>query len=132
MIKYIETNHLKEALVQELFLQIGWETSKQTSEFFDENQTQICAFDAEKLIGFVSGFKNRLDSEGDVAYISFICVLPTYQHLGIGRQLLKRFKEKFADEVLYFLVSAYQNSYTFYEKCGFSYDHESKMMISKT
>ena len=131
LIKYIQTNHLKESDAQDIFRSIGWDVPQHKSEFFDENQTQICAFDKDKLVGFISGFQRRLDSQGDVAYISFVCVVPSHQGLGIGKQLLERFRKKFADKVLYFLVSSYAKSDAFYQKCGFIYDQESKMMIAK-
>ena len=131
MIDYICTNRLREDDARKIFKSVGWDVPCSKSEFFDENQLQICAYKDQELVGFISGFVRRLDSKGDVAYVSFVCVLPQYQCLGIRHELINRFKNEHKDKVLYFIVSSYAGADAFYKKCGFIYDEESRLMIAK-
>jgi len=49
MIDYICTNRLREDDARKIFKSVGWDVPCSKSEFFDENQLQICAYKAKSL-----------------------------------------------------------------------------------
>lgn len=77
----------------------------------------VTAWDGEKLVGFL---RAMTDFSFD-CYLNDLAVDKEYQHIGVGRELVKRLKELLDDNVLIFLISA-PDAAGFYEKLEFQQD----------
>ena len=93
-----------------LFLSVEWSSG----HFPDKLAGMICAMD--------DGIMN--------AYVHYLLVNPAYHGRKIGRTLVEKMKERYADFTR-IAVIAYNNELSFYENCGFSKaDDASPMFIT--
>jgi ribosomal protein S18 acetylase RimI-like enzyme len=72
------------------------------------------AWDGQKLVGLI----NVLDDGIMTAYIHYLLIMPEYQHIGIGKELIEKVKAKYRSFLRIVLI-AYSEESGFYEHCGF-------------
>lgn len=109
----------------ELFLAVGWtranETTPEMLAHFDvgfQNSSHVVtAWDGERLVGCV----RVLSDEHFRSVILDLAVLPEYQRQGIGRELVRRCRERYPSTE--WLVQT-DEARGFYEKIGFTVNHD--------
>lgn len=117
-IAYKTIHDFDQTVLQDLFLSVGW-----SSGHFPEKlvramrgfETVISAWDDDRLVGMICA----MDDGVMTAYIHYLLVRPEYQGAGVGRALVERVKEIYADYLRIVLV-AYDEELGFYESCGFA------------
>ncbi len=117
MITYRDVKDFNPSQLEALFLSVGW-----SSGHFPEKLTAamknyggvFSAWDEDRLVGLISA----MDDGVMTAYIHYMLVDPEYQDNGIGKQLLQRAKEHYADYLRVLLV-AMDEEIGFYAHCGF-------------
>ena len=87
----------------------------------------IVAICDDKVVGFGSYGKNRLDSTEKSGEIIAMYVLPGYQRRGVGLALMKECLRRLKnyDKVYLWVLSNNFDSIKFYEYCGFKIDNVS-------
>ena len=116
-IEYKNTQSFQANELQGLFLSVGWISGNQPEKLviaMKNSGTVFSAWDNDKLIGLV----NALDDGIMTAYIHFLLVNPTYQGLGIGKELLRMTNEKYK-EYLRIVLVADDKKIGFYQNNGF-------------
>lgn len=128
-ISYKDTRDLSEAQLEELFLSVQWSSGhypRKLAAAMKNYQTVYSAWDDDRLVGLICA----MDDGVMTAYIHYLLVNPEYQKSGIGKSLVERVKEKYAD-YLRIIIIAYDDKVKFYESCGFSVAKgESPMLIT--
>lgn len=128
-IEITETHEFDSKQLADLFLSVEW-----SSGHFPERlvqamrgfETVFAAWDGDALVGLISA----MDDGSMTAYVHYLLVRPEYQGRGIGKQLVQRVKERYAD-YLRIVVVAYDEEMGFYEGCGFEKaSHASPMFIT--
>lgn len=126
---YSETHDFTEDQLRDLFLSVEWSSGHYPDRLviaMRNFETVISAWDDSELIGMVCA----MDDGSMTAYVHYLLVDPAYQGKGIGRTLIAKVKEKYAD-YLRIVVVAYNEELAFYERCGFSRaDGASPMFIT--
>lgn len=89
------------------------------ANLYDEMQMGHCfwgAYDDQEMIGFASAYQ-----QGDVVWLRKLYVLPEYQGQGIGKRLMLKASQAFADGTeMRLLVNARNHAaQRFYERSGF-------------
>lgn len=115
-ITYKSTKILQPKDLQELFLSVEWSSGKQPEKLAEalKNYGSIfTAWDNEKLVGLIG----TMDDQVLTAYVHYLCVNPTHQKQGIGRELIRLTKEYYKNYKRIILIS-YNKQVKFYEKCG--------------
>ena len=124
-----DTHEFDQEQLADLFLSVEW-----SSGHFPERlvvamrnfEAVYSAWDGEELVGLICA----MDDGSMTAYVHYLLVRPEYQGKGVGRQLVERIKERYAD-YLRIVVVAYDEELGFYESCGFTKaDHASPMFIT--
>lgn len=88
--------------------------------------TVIFAWDGDKLVGMICAMDGGIMN----AYVHYLLVNPAYHGRKIGRTLVEKVKEHYAD-FMRIAVIAYNDELSFYENCGFSKaDDASPMFIT--
>ncbi|MBQ6539428.1 MAG: GNAT family N-acetyltransferase [Oscillospiraceae bacterium] len=126
-ITYKEIHEFSKEELQDLFLSVEW-----SSGHFPERlvvamrnfETVISAWDGEKLIGMICAMDDGIMT----AYVHYLLVNPEYHHMGIGKRLVERVKEIYADYLRIVLV-AYDDEVGFYESCGFKKAKDASAMF---
>ena len=77
-------------------------------------ETVYAAWAGDSLVGLVCA----MDDGAMTAYVHYLLVSPKYQGKGIGKELVQRVKDRYAD-YLRIVVVAYDSEICFYENCGF-------------
>ena len=126
-ITYRDTHDFTAGELEDLFLSVQW-----SSGHFPERlvvamknfETVISAWDGDRLVGMICA----MDDGVMTAYVHYLLLRPEYQGRGIGRALVERVKEKYADYLRIVLV-AYNAEIPFYEACGFKKAGDSSPMF---
>lgn len=103
--------------LQDLFLSVEWSSGHYPEKLAAAMKNYGSVFSAwnnGRLVGLISA----LDDGVMTAYIHYLLINPEYQHKGIGEELVRLVKEKYADYLRIVLV-AYEKETGFYEHCGF-------------
>jgi GNAT superfamily N-acetyltransferase len=87
-------------------------------------RTVYSAWDGDKLIGMVCAMDDGIMN----AYVHYLLVDPEYHGQTVGRTLVEKIKEHYAD-YLRIAVIAYDSELHFYENCGFSKAEEASPMF---
>ncbi|MBR4162220.1 MAG: GNAT family N-acetyltransferase [Solobacterium sp.] len=129
VITYKEIREFKEEDLKQLFLSVNWESGKYPDKLVKamHNSTHvISAWDEERLVGLVRG----LDNGVTVAFLHYLLVVPAYQGMHIGEELMHRIL-RYYDDLLYIkIMPSDPKTIPFYEKFGFKqYDNYSAMVI---
>ena len=126
---YSETHDFTEDQLRDLFLSVEWSSGHYPDRLviaMRNFEAVISAWDDSELVGMVCA----MDNGSMTAYVHYLLVDPVYQGKGIGRTLIAKVKEKYAD-YLRIVVVAYNEELAFYERCGFSRaDGASPMFIT--
>lgn len=118
--KSITTQPIDKNAILDLYNNVGWTNYTQNPQILlDGISASLCVFAAyndDKLIGLI-----RVVGDGlTIIYIQDILVKTTYQHQGIGKQLLQMVLEKYQNvrqKVL--MTDNNQTTELFYKNCGF-------------
>ena len=118
-IEYIEDYRPSESELVCLYDSVGWsaytKNPTQLKQAIDQSLWVSSLFDQEKLIGLI-----RVVGDGvSIIYVQDILIDPTYQHQGLGSQLLQKAMHKFEDVRQFVLMSDDgQTNNGFYKKNG--------------
>lgn len=126
---YKDIHNFSQNDLQELFLSVEWSSGHYPEKLviaMKNFETVYTAWDGSKLVGLICA----MDDGVMTAYIHYLLVRPDYQHLGIGKQLVKKIKDTYKD-YLRLVIVAYNDEVGFYESCGFEKaDNASPMFIT--
>lgn len=126
---YKDIHNFSQNDLQELFLSVEWSSGHYPEKLviaMKNFETVYTAWDCSKLVGLICA----MDDGVMTAYIHYLLVRPDYQHLGIGKQLVKKIKDTYKD-YLRLVIVAYNDEVGFYESCGFEKaDNASPMFIT--
>ena len=104
--------------LEELFLSVEWSSGHFPDKLaiaMKNFSTVVSAWDGDKLVGMVCAMDDGIMN----AYEHYLLVNPAYQDHEIGRTLVEKVKEHYAD-YLRIAVIAYNDELSFYENCGFA------------
>ncbi len=122
-ITYSDTKSFAPEALQRLFLSVNWSSGHYPDKLaraIQGSDTVYTASDGDKLVGLI----NVLDDGEMTAYVHYLLVDPGHHKQGIGRELVRRVKETYADYLRIVLV-ADNNQLSFYRHCGFVLDKDS-------
>lgn len=126
---YKETYDFSKQELQELFLSVEWSSGHYPDKLviaMKNFKTVYTAWDNDRLIGLICA----MDDGVMTAYIHYLLINPSYQNLGIGKQLVEKMKNKYKD-YLRIVIVAYNDEIGFYQSCGFKKaDDASPMFIT--
>ena len=112
-----ETHEFTAQQLEELFLSVEWSSGhypERLVKAMRNFETVFAAWDGDTLAGLICA----MDDGSMTAYVHYLLVRPEYQGMGIGKRLVERVKERYAD-YLRIVVIAYDDEAGFYESCGF-------------
>lgn len=127
MITYRDTHDFTAAELERLFLSVEWSSGHypdKLAEAMKNFRTVYSAWDGDKLIGMVCAMDDGIMN----AYVHYLLVDPEYHGQTVGRTLVEKIKEHYAD-YLRIAVIAYDSELHFYENCGFSKAEEASPMF---
>lgn len=127
---YRDIQHFNPRDLHDLFLSVEWSSGHYPEKLavaMQNSSTVYTAWEGDKLIGLI----NALDDGIMTAYIHYLLIHPDYQHLGIGKELVMRIREKYKDYLRIVLI-AYDQEIGFYEHCGFTKGEEKTPMFITT
>lgn len=115
--------------LEELFLSVEWSSGHFPDKLvvaMRNFSTVISAWDGDTLVGMICAMDDGIMN----AYVHYLLVNPSYHGRKIGRTLVEKVKERYAD-FMRIAVIAYNDELGFYENCGFSKaDDASPMFIT--
>lgn len=124
-----EEHEFTEEQLRDLFLSVEWSSGHYPDRLvvaMRNFEAVYAAWDGDALVGLVCA----MDDGSMTAYVHYLLVHPGYQDRGIGRALVEKVKERYAD-YLRIVVVAYDEEMDFYENCGFERaSHASPMFIT--
>lgn len=127
---YKDIHNFSQNDLQELFLSVEWSSGHYPEKLvtaMKNFETVYTAWDGDNLVGLICAMDDGIMT----AYIHYLLVRPDYQHLGIGKQLVKKMKDTYKD-YLRLVIVAYNDEIGFYESCGFEKaDNASPMFITE-
>lgn len=124
---YKATHDFSEKELQELFLSVEWSSGHYPEKLviaMKNFETVYTAWDDEKLVGLICAMDDGIMT----AYIHYLLVSPSYQKMGIGKQLVEKMKDKYKDYLRIVIVS-YNEETGFYQSCGFKKATDSSPMF---
>lgn len=113
--------------LETLFLSVEWSSGHYPEKLviaMKNFRTVFTAWDNDRLVGLICAMDDGIMT----AYIHYLLVHPDYQHIGIGKNLVEKMKEKYKD-YLRIVIVAYNDEIGFYESCGFEKSNESSPMF---
>lgn len=119
-ITYTDTRTFSKENLQELFQSVDWLSANypdRLKKALDHCETVFTAWDQGKLVGLV----NAIDDGELTAYVHYLCVNPAYQGQGIGKELLRRIKEKYQSFLYIILIAENEPLIDYYSQNGFRY-----------
>lgn len=111
------TKEFSEKELKDLFLSVNWSSGNYPARLvvaMKNSSAVYTAWDENKLVGLI----NVLDDSIMTAYVHYLLIMPEYQHLGIGKELVKMVSENYK-EYLRIVLIAYDKEIGFYKHCGF-------------
>ena len=115
-ITYRDTKSFNPKDLEDLFLSVEWKSGNQPEKLaiaLKNYGSVFTAWDEDRLVGLISAMDDGILT----AYVHYLCVNPTYQKQGIGRQLIKMAENYYKDYMRVLLIS-YNPAADFYKKCG--------------
>jgi len=129
MMRYSDDKSFTSADLQQLFVAVGWSSGQYPDKLVTamaNSHTVLSAWDGDTLVGLV----NVLSDGVMTAYIHYLLVLPQYQGRGIGKTLISRVLEQYADYARKVLI-AYDAEVGFYQHLGFvGHDDKTPMFVT--
>ena len=126
-ITFKDTHEFSREELEELFLSVEWSSGHYPDKLviaMRNFEKVFTAWDGDKLVGLICAMDDGIMT----AYIHYLLVHPDYQHMGIGKQLVNRMKEVYADYLRIVLV-AYDDEIGFYKSCGFEKSNDASPMF---
>lgn len=126
-ITYKTDYSFKKSDVESLFKSVGWHSGNYPDLLYKSLKKypgMFHAWDNDKLVGMVA----TMDDGGMNAYVHYVLVDPKYQKLGIAKKLMEMNNEKYKDYINVVLI-AYNDTIDFYEKLGYSFNHDACAML---
>ncbi len=121
-----EGNIVDQQKLIELYEALHWSSAGKPVQLYNallNSHTLITAWDNDRLVGL----GNALSDGYLVVYYAHLLVHPDYQGRGIGKIIVGRLQEKYANFHQQVLV-ADSSAIDFYKKCGFSLAGDTKPM----
>lgn len=130
MITYCQTKKIDPDALERLFLSLDWESGRykeRLSQALANYGYVMTAWDDNRLVGLIGA----MDDGNMTAYVHYLCVDPSYQKHGIGKNLVAELKNHYQSYLKICLCAV--NTYVpFYEHQGFVVDAtETAMAISR-
>jgi len=116
-IRYRRKKKLPPEPVLLLYKSVDWSSARKPTELLKalaHSHTVISAWDGERLVGL----GNAISDGYLVVYYPHLVVLPEYQGLGIGREIMRRMQAKYGGFHQQSLLADHR-AVDFYKKCGF-------------
>lgn len=126
-IKYKNIKDFNEKELQELFLSVEWDSGNYPDKLkkaISNSHRVYSAWDNEKLVGLI----NSLSDGVMTVYFHYLLVMPEYQSLGIGKELVNLMLEEYKDFARKAVI-AYDREVEFYKKCGFEVGEDKSPMF---
>lgn len=104
--------------LQSLFRSVDWLSAnypERLKKALDHCETVITAWSDGQLVGLI----NAIDDSELTAYVHYLCVNPKYQGMGIGKELLKRIKERYKHYLYIILIAENEPLIDYYRQNGF-------------
>lgn len=117
-ITYTDAKDFSARDLQELFRSVGWLSAnypERLKKALENCETVFSAWADGKLVGLI----NAIDDSELTAYVHYLCVDPARQGQGIGRELLRRIKEKYRDYLYIILLAEKESLIPYYRRNGF-------------
>ncbi len=117
-IVYTDKRDYTPAQLQSLFRSVDWISAdypERLKKALDHCETVYTAWCGEKLVGLI----NAIDDSELTAYVHYLCVDPRFQAQGIGRELLRRIREKYRDYLYIILIAENEPLIKYYRQNGF-------------
>ncbi|MEL6105411.1 MAG: GNAT family N-acetyltransferase [Planctomycetota bacterium] len=116
-IRYSETREIDLDQIVRLYHENAWSSARKPVQLRDaliHSHTLISAWEAEALVGI----GNAISDGHLVVYYPHLIVRPSYQRMGIGREILERLSAKYSGFHQQMLVADLQ-AVDFYQRNGF-------------
>ena len=129
-IQYKTIKNFSEQELKDLFLSVNWSSGNYPDKLviaMRNSSSVFTAWDGDKLVGLI----NVLDDGIMTAYVHYLLIAPNYQHIGIGKKLVKIVSENYKDYLRIVLI-AYEKEVGFYNHCGFEVGEEKVPMFITT
>ncbi len=117
-IVYTSDKSYTQEQLQDLFQSVGWLSGNYPERVFkalDNSETVFTAWNDEKLVGLV----NVIDDGELTAYLHYLLVNPVCQSHGIGKELLKKVKDKYSNYLYLILIAENEDLMDYYQREGF-------------
>jgi GNAT superfamily N-acetyltransferase len=121
-----ETKDVEKDDIIEIYKANNWSSAEKPEQLFKaliNSHSLITAWHNKRLVGL----GNALSDGYLVVYYPHLIIHPDYHGKGIGKRILNKFQEKYANFHQQILV-ADGKAIDFYEKCGFERAGETKSM----
>lgn len=118
-VEYRDNAELPRDQVINLYSQCGWSSAEKPDTLLlalSSSETVVSAWNQSLLIGL----GNAISDKALVVYYSHLLVLPAYQNMGVGREIMIRLQRHYIDFHQQILL-AIDRAAPFYEKLGFNY-----------
>lgn len=125
-VEYRDEVDLPREQVVNLYSQCGWSSAEKPDALLfalSNSQTVISAWHQNSLVGL----GNAISDRALVVYYPHLLVLPSYQNMGIGREIMQRLQSRYLDFHQQILL-AIDSAAPFYEKLGFNHSQGVKPM----
>lgn len=119
MITYEENGPVTQKELEELFLQLEWQSGRHGSRLYHAVKNSGYYITARNSGRELVGLISALDDGAINVYIPYALIHPDYQRRGIGRNMIERLQEHYRDFLRITLIS-YSESAAFYQASGFS------------
>ncbi len=132
-IKYKKIKDFTEKELQNLFLSVNWDSGnypEKLKKAMENSHRVYSAWDCddnngqEKLVGLI----NSLSDGVMTVYFHYLLVMPQYQNMGIGKELISLMLAEYKDFAR-LAVIAYDSEVEFYKKCGFELGEDKSPMF---
>lgn len=117
-ITYKDTRDFTAQNLQALFRSVNWLSADypdRLKKALDHCETVFTAWDGGTLAGLI----NAIDDSELTAYVHYLCVSPAYQGQGIGRELLRKIKEKYKSYLYIILIAENDSLIKYYRQNEF-------------
>lgn len=125
-VEYRDNAELPRDGVVNLYSQCGWSSAEKPDALLlalANSETVVSAWHQDWLIGL----GNAISDRALVVYYSHLLVLPSYQNMGVGREIMKRLQSRYIDFHQQILL-AIDSAAPFYEKLGFKHSRGVRAM----
>lgn len=119
-IVYTDKRDYTPAQLQSLFRSVDWISAnypERLKKALDHCETVYTAWCGDRLVGLI----NAIDDSELTAYVHYLCVDPGFQARGIGRELLRRVRDKYREYLYIILIAENEPLIKYYRQNGFEW-----------